>query len=157
MARTIDVHLKIFIMTPLEQIDFVFFHVKSKIKYGGSYGYQNIWFYVDATPEANINPTLLKEILKRLVEDGLVTETIQPDTQSVYHITFKGVLYEGYDKNYLTINKKEQFETYIQTQNTKNGKNLNRLTLILTIVTGITAIYYVLEILNNLFCIYPIK
>ena len=157
LAVTIRQTIKFCSMTSLEQIDFVFFHIKSKIQYGGSYGYQNIWFYVEATPETKINPTLLKEILKRLIEDGLVTETIYPETQPVYHVTFKGVIFDGYNKSYLELREKEQFDDYTQKQNTRNGEYLNRLTLILAIVTSIAAIYYILEIFNNFFSIYPKK
>lgn len=144
-------------MTPYEQIDFVFFYLKEKIQYGGSYGYQNILNRVIATPEANIKVTLLNEILLRLEQDGFITKSIIPNAQPVYQITFKGLLFDGYTKSHQALNEKERFENYVQSQNIKNGKYLNRLTLILAIVTGIAAVYYILEILNHWFCIYPRK
>lgn len=125
-------------MTSLEQIDFVLFYIKEKIQYGGSYGFKNIWFHVEKTPETDITtPTLLKEILKRLLDDGFITETTHPEAQNVYHLTFKGVLFQGY--------KKEAF----------NKRVKNTLYIVSLVAVIIAGLYYSLEIyksLIQLFC-----
>ncbi len=87
-------------MTPLEQIDFVFFFIRDKIQVGGNWGYNNIWNHVEKTTEAKINKTLFNEIIDKLKEDGLVTEVIQEAAQPTYHVTFKGLIFDGYNKQW---------------------------------------------------------
>lgn len=120
-------------MTPLKQIDFVFFYLKEKIQVGGSWGYQNIWSYVERTPETGITtPSLLRDILNRLVDDDFITETILPESQPVYRLTFKGALFVGYNKT--EFNEKVKNILYI-------------VSLVAIIIAGI---YYALEIYKYL-------
>lgn len=87
-------------MTSLEQIDFVFFFIRDKIQVGGNWGYNNIWNHVEKTTEAKINKTLFNEIIAKLKEDGLVTEVILEAAQPTYHVTFKGLIFDGYNKQW---------------------------------------------------------
>lgn len=130
-------------MTPLEKIDFVFYYIKDKIQVGGNWGYHNIWNYVNATSEADINETMFKEIIQKLKNDGYITEKQIPDAQPVYNLTFTGSLFDGYNKNQVKIQKLSRQTRF--------------LTVVVSIGTGVAAIYYLLEILNHLFCIYPKK
>ena len=142
-------------MTPHQQIDFIFLHLKEKIQYGGSYGYNNLWFRVEKTPETKINKTLFNEIIERLKQDNLITETKLEDAQPVYHITFKGLLFDGYEKEYeLARQEKERLER-IEDETLNVSRRMNRLTWIIMIGTAIAALYYLLEILNHWLNIYP--
>jgi len=122
-----------FLMTPLDKIDFVFFYLKDKIEIGGSWGYYNIWNHVEKTPTTGIaSQKLLREILTRLTEDGFITEITQPEAQSTYHLTFKGVLFQGYKKKAL---------------NTKIKNALYLASLVAVIIAGL---YYLLEIYKDI-------
>jgi hypothetical protein len=85
-------------VTPFEQIDFVFLYIKEHTQYGGSIGYHNIENYVNATPEAGITITMLKEILKRLEDDSYITVRTPEESQTLYHTSFNGLLFDGYKK-----------------------------------------------------------
>ena len=128
-------------MTPLEKIDFVFFYLKDKIQVGGYWGYHNIWNYVRTTTEYDINETMFKEIIQKLKDDGYITERQIPDAHPVYNLTFTGSLFDGYNKNQVKIQKLSRQTRF--------------LTVVVSIGTGVAAIYYLLEILNHFFCLYP--
>lgn len=130
-------------MTPLEKIDFVFFHIKDKIQVGGYWGYHNIWNYVKATSKADINETMFNEIIQKLKDDGYITEKQIPDAQPVYNLTFTGSLFDGYNKNQVKIQKLSRETRF--------------LTVVVSIGTGVAAIYYLFEILNHWYYIYPKK
>jgi len=141
-------------MTPLEQIDFVFFYLKDKIQAGGSWGYYNISNYIDKCPETKINKVMLTEIVQKLKDDGYITEKQMPEAQPVYHVTFKGLIFEGYTKEYETSMKETVWLKNIQIQTLTTSRKLNILTWIIAIGTGIAAIYYILEIFSHWFCIH---
>jgi hypothetical protein len=126
-------------MTPFEKIDFVFFYIKDKIQVGGHWGYNNIWNYVERTPEIGINKIMFDEIIKKLKEDGYITEKNIPEAQPVYNMTFKGLLFNGYNQEYKETQKLQQ-----------NVASLSSRTFWLTVVialgTLIAAIYYLIEI-----------
>lgn len=137
-------------MTPLEKIDFVFNFIKNKIEIGGDWGYYNIWNHVEQTKELQINETLFKEIINKLKEDGLITETSGRYSQHTYHITFKGLTFQGY---------KYQAEESQRLQRAVTSLSVRTFWLTVVIAGGtfVAAIYYLLEILNHLFSIYPTK
>ena len=142
-------------MTSLEQIDFVFFFIRDKIQVGGNWGYNNIWNHVEKTTEAKINKTLFNEIIAKLKEDGLVTEVNQEAVQPTYHVTFKGLIFDGYNQQWFDSQKEnDELKSLRQTSNV-NSLKMTRLTKWVMFGTSIAAIYYLLEILNHWFCIYP--
>ena len=119
-------------MKPLEQIDFVFFYIKEHTQSGGSVSEFAIKDRVERTPEKNITPTLLKEIINRLKTDKFITDVILPETQPIYNLTFEGVLFRGYEK--------EAFN--------KRIKNiLYSVSLIAVIIAGL---YYLIEIYKDI-------
>lgn len=142
-------------MNSLEKIDFVFFFIREKISVGGYWGYINVWNHVSQTEEADINKTLFKEIINKLKEDSLIIEINEIDGQPTYHVTFKGLIFQGYVTEE-SNNQKEFEEVRNLRQSTVDlQKGLNRLTFWIVIGALIAAIYYLLEILNHFFCIYP--
>ncbi|MDO9614356.1 MAG: hypothetical protein Q7J86_07490 [Bacteroidota bacterium] len=128
-------------MTPLEKIDFVFFFIKDKLKVGGQWGYNNIWNHIEATKDVEINKTMFDEIIKKLKIDGYIVEAEINGSQLVYNLTFVGLLFDGYNSAQKEIHK-------LQKQN-------RILSWLLVFLTGVSAIYYIFEILNHYFCIYP--
>jgi len=153
-------------MIPLEQIDFVFFFIRSREQLSASWSNEYIWnLYISKTPEAGINRTLFEEIIKQLVEDDYIREApINDSPQKTYHVTFKGRLFKGYvayqnslEENNKRISDLEKENRKFQEMTLKNSRYLNRLTFILAFGTGIAALFYLFEILNHWLCIYPIK
>jgi len=142
-------------MTPLEQIDFVFIFIRDKIQVGGNWGYNNIWNHVEKTTEAKINKTLFNEIINKLKEDKLITEVIQEDAQTTYHVTFKGLIFEGYKQQWSDSQRENNELKSLRQTSHINSLKMTRLTRWVMFWTSIAAIYYLLEILNHWFCIYP--
>ena len=142
-------------MTPLEKIDFVFFYIREKISVGGNWGYNNIWNHVKQTDEADINETLFKEIIRKLKRDGLLTEVNNPESQLIYHVTFNGLTFDGYTEERKSLDAEKLQLTNIQNRILKLSSKMNCLTAIIAVGTGFAAIYYIFEILNHFFCIYP--
>lgn len=141
-------------MIPLDQIDLVFFHIRDKIQTGGNWGYNNIWNFVEQTSEAKINKTLFNEIIKKLKEDELISEIIQEGYQSTYHITFKGLIFEGYKQQWTDSQLEKDELKSLRHASHINSLKMTRLTRWVMIGTSIAAIYYLLEILNHWFCIF---
>lgn len=142
-------------MTPLEKIDFVFFYIREKLVVGGNWGYNNIWNHVRDTKELDMNETMFKEIIVKLKNDGFLTEINGNNSQSGYHITFNGLIFQGYVTEELN-NQKELHEVRSLRQATVDLQRvLNRLTCWIVIGSIVAAVYYILEILNHFFCIYP--
>lgn len=141
-------------MTPLEKIDFIFLYLKDKTQYGGSWGYHNIENHVVKTPEADISITLLKEILERLKRDKLITESPLTQDQSVYHLTFDGVLFEGYKKAELNRQKEEERTKFLAEKMVTLSDRMARLTRWIALGTLIMAGYSIFEILKYLICVY---
>ena len=153
-------------MTPLEQIDFAFFYIKSREQLSASWSAEYMWnLYISKTPESGINRTVFDEIIKQLVNDDYIRELpINDSSQKSYHVTFKGRIFNGYveyqsslRENNERISGLEEENRKFQDATLKNSRYLNRLTLILTIGTGMAALFYLFEILNHWFCIYPRK
>jgi hypothetical protein len=142
-------------MTPLEQIDFVFFYIRDKITTGADWGYFNIWIHVKKTPETGINKTLLDEIIFKLIEDGLLTEINNLGGQKTYHITFKGLTFNGYVSEQSSLQMEKERLKILDEKTLNLTSWTTRLTLIIAFGTAIVAIYYLLEILNHWLCIYP--
>jgi len=142
-------------VTPLEQIDFVFFYLREKVTSGGHWGYQNIWFHVKGASETGINKTLLDEIIVKLKDDGLITEINNLDSQSTYHVTFKGLTFNGYASEKQSLQAEKERLKILDEKTLKLTSWTTRLTWIIAIGTFVAAIYYLLEILNHWFCIYP--
>jgi len=140
-------------MTPLEQIDFVFFYIRDKIQVGGDWGYNNVWNHVEKTTEANINKTLFNEIINKLKEDELITEDIG-GPQLTYHVTFKGLIFEGYNLQWSNSQREINELKSLRTSSQSNSEKMTKLTNWVMIGTTIAALYYFLEILNHWFCIY---
>ena len=141
-------------MNPLQQIDAVFFWLKAKALNGGYYGYQNIENYVKQTPELGINTTILKEILRRLIEDGFITRTSPPQGipgQSVYNVSFKGLLFDGYVKAKESADAEVEFQKGVAKATLQNAELLNRLTKWLAVFAGISALYYLVEMAKFFF------
>lgn len=151
-------------MNPFKQIDFVFFILKERSELSADFSKEYIWDHIKQTPEIEINRQKYEEILQRLLNDGYIKETIKPETQPTYHLTFGGRLFPGYEKEEETLNQNqhklealEKANSDFQNSSTMSAKKLNLLPLILAIGTLIAALYYVFEILNHWFYIYPEK
>jgi len=126
-------------MKPLEKIDFVFFYIKDKINAGGQWGYNNIWNHVKETKEVEINETMFKEIIKKLLNDGYITETQINEGQNVYNLTFEGQLFDGYLSQAKEISKLSN-ET----------RRWSALVTAATVVGGIYALFEILKWILNL-------
>lgn len=151
-------------MTPLEQIDFVFSYIKNKEDLSASFSTEYIWnLYVSKSPETQITRFIFNEIIRQLIDDEYIRELpIIESSQKTYHVTFKGRIFEGYVANNIAskqsikrISDLEEENRKFQKRALKNSHQLNCLTIILAIGTMIAALYYIIEILNHLFLIYP--
>ncbi len=142
-------------MDPFNQIDFVFFFLKQRAEFSADFGKENIWNYINRTEEANITRQVFEEILQRLIDDCYIKETLRPETQSTYHLTFNGRIFEGYSKRNEILNEERNWLKNLQVQTLQNTRMLNIISLIIAIGTFFAAIYYILEIANHWICIYP--
>lgn len=142
---------------PYLQIDFVFIFLKERSELSAAYGKENIWNHIKATPEKGINRQMFEEILQRLLDDKYIRETITPDTQSTFHLTFNGRLFSGYADEFQLLNEAKMRINKMQDDNLRISRKVKVLTLWLAIGTSLAAIYYVLEVLNHWICIYPRK
>ena len=97
-------------MTPLEQIDSVFFFIKSKEQISARWSTEYIWnLYVKKDSEAAVNKQQFDEIINQLVSDDYIRELpVIDSSQKTYHVTFKGRIFNGYIdyQNSLTENNK---------------------------------------------------
>lgn len=136
-------------MNPLEKIDAILNFLKDRSDLSASFSKEYIWnLYVSKTPELDINRQVYEEILKKLVEDGYVREENEKNFQSVYHLTMKGLLFEGY------LNNQKENQKLLQTA-TSLSNGIFWLTTVIAIGSGAAAVYYIFEILNHFYCIYP--
>jgi len=144
-------------MNPYNQIDFVFSFLKQRSNLSADFGKENIWSHIERTPEMEINRQVFEEILQRLLDDGYIKETLRTDSQATYHLTFNGRIFEGYFNRNESLNEEREWVKNLQVQTLNNSRMLNLVTWIIAIGTLFAAIYYILEILNHWFCIYPKK
>jgi predicted transcriptional regulator len=140
-------------MNPYKQIDFVFFFLKERSELSADFGKENIRNHIKLTPEIKINTQIFEEILQRLLDDGYIKETIRPETQPTYHLTFNGRIFEGYFNKNNSLNEDREWLKNLQIQTLENSKKLNKLTWIIAGGTFFAAIYYIIEIVKNWFCI----
>ena len=152
-------------MTPLEQIDTVFFFIKSKEQISARWSTEYIWnLYVKKDSEAAVNKQQFYEIINHLVSDDYIRELpVIDSSQKTYHVTFKGRIFNGYIayQSSLTKNNKrivalEEENRKFQKSSLRSSRQLNLLTAILAAGTLLAAVYYILEIVSW-FCIYPRK
>ena len=141
-------------MTDLEKIDFVLFYIKTKMADSAYWGYGPIWAHIQKTTELKINKALFDEIINKLKEDGYIVDN---NTNDACRVTFRGLTFNGYvsEQSFLQMEKKRLKTLEEKTLNLSRWTT--RLTIIIALGTGIAAIYYLLEILNNFFSIYPTK
>jgi hypothetical protein len=77
-----------------KQRDAVFFFIKDKTALTAEVNDKYIWnLYINRTPELQINQLLFQDILKYLVQEKLITKSIE-DT---YHVTIQGRMFKGYE------------------------------------------------------------
>lgn len=139
-------------MTPLEKIDFIFLYLKEQTQYGGSWGYQNIENRVLKTPEAEISITMLKEILERLKRDNLITESLSSQSQPVFHLTFDGVLFDGYQKQKLENQKEQERTKFLAEKMVNLSARMTRLTFWIMFGTLMMAAYAIFQTVIYFFC-----
>lgn len=141
-------------MDYLKQIDTVLFYFQKKAEFGGSLKSNEIWNALQVIPSIGINDqTIFENILDRLEEDGFIKEESSNKEYTLYHITFKGLLFHGYE-NEKALADQQSKEMALQRVRTseieemtyKNGTRMYYLTWILAIGTSIAAIYYLMEI-----------
>ena len=144
-------------MNSFKQIDFVLSYLKERSELSADFAKENIWNYIRQTPEIGINKQIFDEILQRLVDDGYIKETIREKTQPIYHLTFNGRIFEGYLNRNISLNQEREWLKHLQILTLNNSNKLNLITWIIAIGTLIAAIYYILEILNHCYAIYPVK
>ena len=136
-------------MTDLEKIDFVFFYIRDKIKVGGNWGHNNIWTHVEKTPEAEINYTLFTEIINKLKKDGLLIENTPRDSQWTYHVTFEGLIFQGYVNKYSEDQKESQEARNLRQVTVDLQKQMNRLTGWIVFGTLATVVIGILTLLKD--------
>lgn len=134
-------------MTDIEKLDFVLNFIKSKMTVSAHWGYGLVWTHIEKTTELKINKTLFDEIINKLKKDGYIVDN---ETKDACRVTFEGLIFKGY---------KKQEEENQELQRTVNSLSVRTfwLTVAIAVGTGVAAIYYLLEILNSLFSIYPTK
>lgn len=136
-------------MTPLQQIDFVFFYLRGKISAGGQWGYQNIYFHVNQIKESGINETLLKEIIVKLKEDGLLTEINNLGSQPTYHVTFEGLIFQGYVKADSEARKESQEVRNLRQATVDLQARMNKLTWWIVFGTIASVVVGILTLLKD--------
>lgn len=135
-------------LTPLEKIDQVLDFLKAKSDLSASFSKEYVWnLYIEKTPELKIHRQLYEEIFKKLIEDGYINENKTTGSQSTYHLTLKGLAYDGYQNAQLAIQKIKQLtidtsESTIKTNKfqRKNGR-LIVIVSIATVLLSIATIY----------------
>lgn len=136
-------------MTSLEKIDKILNFLKERSDLSASFSKEYIWnLYVNKSPELQITRQIYDEILTKLVEDGYVREEIQKDSQPFYHLTMSGYLFEGY------LSSQKETQKLQQTAISLSQRTF-WMTVVIAFGTLVAAIYYLLEVLNHFFCIYP--
>lgn len=135
-------------MTALEQIDFVFFYIKEHTQFGGNVSDFAVKDRVDRTPETNITETMRLEIIKRLKSDGYVSEATVEDSQPFYHLTFQGVLFDGYKKAKEESQKEELRLQTLADQNLLVAKKVKNLTIWIAVATVVAGFYGILQIID---------
>jgi hypothetical protein len=138
-------------MTILEKIDYILNFLKSRQDLSAQFTKEYIWnFYVSRTPELQINSQLYNEIFVTLLDNDLIRENKQEGFPSTYNVTIKGLSFSGFHQAQLQSDRDKA-----------NLLLLNKRTLMvnLTIALGtlIAGLYYILEILDKFFHIYPCK
>lgn len=136
-------------MTALGKVDKILNFLKDRSGLSADFSKEYIWnLYVKKTPELKINRQLYDEILQKLVEDGYIRETKVGENQPTYHLTVQGYLFDGYINSQMETQKLQQ-----------SAISLSRRTFWMTVAiafgTLVAAIYYLLEILNHWYCVYP--
>lgn len=139
-------------MTDLEKIDFVLTFIKIKMEVSAYWGYGIIWTHVEKTTELKINKTLFDEIINKLKEDCYIVDN---ETKDACRVTFKGLTFNGYVSEQLSHQEENARLRTLEEKTLKLTIWTTRLTWIIAIGTFVAAIYYLLEILNHWFCIYP--
>lgn len=136
----------------LKKIDFVLNFFKSKQDLDASFSYTIIENHVKRTSELKITVTMLREILKKLVNDGYITERKQEEGyQSIYHVSFEGLVFEGYvHENEANHKEQERLHT-LENRQLALSRRMNALTAIVAVGTIVAAVYYLMEILKS-FC-----
>ena len=137
-------------MTPLEKIDKILYFLKERSDIGAGFSREYIWnLYIEKTPELKINRHLYDEILKKLVEDGYIRETKNSMDQPVYYTTLKGLSFDGYQNIELEVLKLKKKSDLLADRSIV-------LTALVALGTLVSAVYYLLEILNHFYQIYPL-
>lgn len=134
----------------LEQIDFVLNFLKSKQDLDASFSYMIIENHIKRTPELNITITILREILKKLVNDGYISEKITPGIQPIYNVSFEGLVFEGYVHENEANQKEQERLRILENRQLALSRRMNVLTLVVAIGTTVAAVYYLLEIVKYL-------
>lgn len=138
-------------MEPLQKIDAVFFFIKKSSDVGAMINDNYIWgMYVNKTSELEISRLMLIEILQKLVEDGYVRRVDHPDGgSSTYHITFKGLIFEGYEKERENLNRERDAIRNLERANARRSNDLNQMTAFIAFGTIMAAAYYWIEIVRD--------
>lgn len=136
-------------MTPIEKIDTILIFLKERADLNASFSKEYIWnLYVKKMPELHITRQIFDEILNKLVEDGYVKKELRENSQPTFHLTMSGYLFDGYLSSKNEMQKLQQTAIFL-------SKRTFCMTVVIAVGTGIAAIYYIIEILNHFFCIYP--
>jgi hypothetical protein len=139
-------------MTTLEKVDKILDFLKEKQKVSADFPKEYIWIhYVSKTPELEINSQLYNEIFITLLDNDFIRENKQEQGfPSTYHITIKGLTFSGFHQSDLMSakDKKDTRKLAVQTRN---------LTRWIAFGTVVAAIYYLFELLDKFFQIYPCK
>jgi len=139
-------------MTTLEKIDSVLNFLKSRQDQSVQFTKEYIWnFYVSKTPELEINSQLYNEIFITLLDNDFIRENKQEQGfPSTYNVTIKGLSFSGFHQAQLQSDRDKV-----------NLLLLNKRTLMVNLIialgTLIAGLYYILEILDKFFQIYPCK
>lgn len=122
-------------VNPLKQIDFVFNFIKEKSPYFDLLTTDKVVQHtLDNKDSIGINRTRFNQIISKLKEDDFIEEK-GPDDKKYYNITFKGVIFIGYEQT-----EYERIKSYLQAK--ANQKAILYLTLIIAVGTSVAAGYY---------------
>jgi hypothetical protein len=139
-------------MTTLEKIDSVLNFLKSRQGLSAQFTKEYIWsYYIEKTPELEINSQLYNEIFITLLDNAFIRENKQlDDSPSTYHITVEGLTFSGFHQDYLNLEKDKSHRKVYESQ-------MRNLTRWIAFGTVVAAIYYLFELLDKFFHIYPCK
>lgn len=129
-------------ISPLKQIDFILNFIKTNSPYFDLLTYAKVVQHtLDNKDSIGITRVRFNQIIKKLEEDGFI-EIKSTEDKKYYNITFKGIVFIGYEQV-----ENERIKSDLQAK--ANQGAIFWLTLIMALGVLTPAVYYLLEVVRN--------